>query len=45
MQKILDKTGTAMEGTGSFEAGIDPMDPSAPGFAQGSFTQTGRPIH
>jgi hypothetical protein len=48
MQMTLEKTGTAMEGTGSFqlfEAGIGPMDPGAPVFAQGPFTQTARLIH
>jgi len=48
MQMTVGKTGTSMEGAGSFqlfEAGIDPLDPSAPVFAEGPFTVTARPIH
>ena len=47
MQMTLDTAGTRMEGTGLFqlfEAGNDPLDPDAPVFAEGSFTQTARLI-
>ena len=47
MQMTVGKTGTSMEGAGSFqlfEAGIDPLDPSAPVFAEGPFTVTARLI-
>jgi hypothetical protein len=47
MQMALDKTRTTMEGTGGFqlfEAGIDPLDPNAPVFVEGPFTETARLI-
>ncbi len=47
MQMTRNEAGTRMEGTGSFQlfqAGNDPLDPDAPVFAQGPFTETARLI-